>query len=70
LATAVWKYWLQPLITGFMALIRATMGEPTCVRQRALSLRFTAVIASGLGLISSLYPLRELLGGIVSDVEP
>jgi hypothetical protein len=37
-ATPVQKYRLQPLISGFMALIRATVGEPTCVRQSPFKL--------------------------------
>ena len=47
---------------GFISLISATVGEPTCLRQSPLSFRFICVMESGLGLINSLYPLRELLG--------
>ena len=46
--------WLQPLISGFISLTSATVGEPTCLRQMALSFRFTSSMASGLGFISSL----------------
>jgi hypothetical protein len=52
LATPVRQSWLQPLITGFSALIRATVGEPTWVRQRPLSFHFIGWIEAWLGLIS------------------
>jgi hypothetical protein len=38
------------------------VGEPTCLRQSPLSFRLICLMESGLGLINSLYPLRELLG--------
>jgi hypothetical protein len=53
-ATPVRKYWLQPLISGFITLINATVGEPTCCRQRALSFRRICWMEPWLGLISSL----------------
>jgi hypothetical protein len=54
LATPLRKYWLQPLITGFISLIKATAGEPTCLRQRPLSFPLSWLMESWLGLISSL----------------
>lgn len=54
------KSCLQPRISGFMALISATGGAPTCCRQRALRFRRRCWREPWLGLISSLAPLREL----------
>jgi hypothetical protein len=47
---------------GFRALLRATVGEPTCLRQRALRVRRIGWMASRLGVIRSLAPRRELWG--------
>jgi hypothetical protein len=53
-ATPVRQDWLQPLISGFMALSSATVGEPTGCRQRALRLRRIGGMEPWRGVLSSL----------------
>jgi hypothetical protein len=61
-ATPLRTYGLQPLITGFIALLSATVGEPTCVRPRPFRVCWIRWLESWLGVIRSLAPRRELCG--------